>query len=405
MTIHIELQHLLALGAGILILVRPKLLNYIVAGYLIVLGVAGILNLLAAARPLGIPWVASSADGYPQESVVALPRIAINGFGRIGRTITRIAKLRRHYDIIAVNDLADPDDLAYAFKYDSIHGTYEGTVELDGDTMVIDGDPFKVLSEPDPRKLPWRELGADYVVESSGRFRKLDELQWHLDAGARRVLLTVPTKEPLEATLVMGVNDHVVTKDSRIISNASCTTNCAAPLAKVLHDAFGIERGLLTTVHAYTSDQRLIDAPHKDKRRSRSAAANIVPTSTGAARAIGVVMPALAGRLDGLAIRVPVQDGSLCDLTVELSREVDVETVNAAMRAAADGPMQGILYYCTDPIVSSDVIGNSHSCIFDAALTQVIGGRMVKVIGWYDNEWGYSTRMEELIARVARLDA
>ena len=336
---------------------------------------------------------------------MALPRIAINGFGRIGRTITRIAKLRRHYDIIAVNDLADPDDLAYAFKYDSIHGTYEGTVELDGDTMVIDGDPFKVLSEPDPRKLPWRELGADYVVESSGRFRKLDELQWHLDAGARRVLLTVPTKEPLEATLVMGVNDHVVTKDSRIISNASCTTNCAAPLAKVLHDAFGIERGLLTTVHAYTSDQRLIDAPHKDKRRSRSAAANIVPTSTGAARAIGVVMPALAGRLDGLAIRVPVQDGSLCDLTVELSREVDVETVNAAMRAAADGPMQGILYYCTDPIVSSDVIGNSHSCIFDAALTQVIGGRMVKVIGWYDNEWGYSTRMEELIARVARLDA
>jgi glyceraldehyde 3-phosphate dehydrogenase len=336
---------------------------------------------------------------------VALPRIAINGFGRIGRTITRIAKLRRHYDIIAVNDLADPDDLAYAFKYDSIHGTYEGTVELDGDTMVIDGDPFKVLSEPDPRKLPWRELGADYVVESSGRFRKLDELQWHLDAGARRVLLTVPSKEPLEATLVMGVNDHVVTKDSRIISNASCTTNCAAPLAKVLHDAFGIERGLLTTVHAYTSDQRLIDAPHKDKRRSRSAAANIVPTSTGAARAIGVVMPALAGRLDGLAIRVPVQDGSLCDLTVELSREVDFETVNAAMRAAAGGPMQGILYYCTDPIVSNDVIGNSHSCIFDAALTQVIGGRMVKVIGWYDNEWGYSTRMEELIARVARLDA
>jgi len=335
---------------------------------------------------------------------VTVPKIAINGFGRIGRTITRIAKLRKRYDIVAVNDLANPDDLAYAFKFDSIHGVYPGTVECRDDTMVIDSDPFRVLSEADPRKLPWRELGVDYVIESSGRFRSIQELEWHLEAGAKRVLLTVPTREPLDATLVMGVNDHVVTRDSRIISNASCTTNCAAPIAKVLNDSFGLKRGLLTTVHAYTSDQRLIDAPHKDKRRSRSAAVNIVPTSTGAARAVGVVLPELAGRLDGLAMRVPVQDGSLVDLTAELERDVTVEQVNEAMQAAAEGPMRGILSYCTDPIVSTDVIGNGHSSIYDAALTQVLDARMVKIISWYDNEWGYSSRMEELIARVAELD-
>ncbi|MDZ7669965.1 MAG: type I glyceraldehyde-3-phosphate dehydrogenase [Gammaproteobacteria bacterium] len=335
---------------------------------------------------------------------MSVPKIAINGFGRIGRTITRIAKLRKRYDIVAVNDLADPDDLAYAFKFDSIHGVYPGTVECGMSAMVIDSDPFKVLREADPRKLPWRELGVDYVVESSGQFRSIHELEWHLEAGARRVLLTVPTKEPLDATLVMGVNDHVVTRESRIISNASCTTNCAAPIAKVLNDSFGLKRGLLTTVHAYTSDQRLIDAPHKDKRRSRSAAVNIVPTSTGAARAVGVVLPELAGRLDGLAMRVPIQDGSLVDLTAELERDVTVEQINEAMKAAADGPMRGILSYCTDPIVSTDVIGNGHSSIYDAALTQVLDGRMVKVISWYDNEWGYSSRMEELIARVAELD-
>jgi glyceraldehyde 3-phosphate dehydrogenase len=336
---------------------------------------------------------------------MSIPRIAINGFGRIGRTITRIAKLRGHYDVIAVNDLADPDDLAYAFKYDSIHGTYAGRVECTGDTMVIDGDPFKVLRESDPRKLPWRDLGVDYVIESSGRFKKTSELEWHLAAGAKRVIITVPTKDPLPATLVAGVNDHVVTKDTRVISCASCTTNCAAPLAKVLHESFGIKHGLLNTVHAYTSDQRLIDAPHSDKRRSRSAATNIVPTSTGAARTIGVILPELAGRLDGVAMRVPVPDGSIVDLTVELERDVTVEAINDAMRAAAEGPLKGILAYCTDPIVSSDVIGDSHSSIFDAALTQVIGGRMAKVVSWYDNEWGYSTRVEELIERIARFDA
>jgi len=333
-----------------------------------------------------------------------IPRIAINGFGRIGRTVARIAKLRGHYDVVAVNDLADPDDLAYAFKYDSVHGKYPGRVELDGNTLTIDEDPFVVLQEADPRRLPWRELGVDYVIESSGRFRTLAELEWHLDAGAKRVIVTVPTKDPLDATLVTGVNDHVVTENTRIISNASCTTNCAAPLAKVLHEQFGIKRGLLTTVHAYTSDQRLVDAPHRDKRRSRSAATNIVPTSTGAAKAIGMVLPELEGRLDGLAMRVPVPDGSLVDLTVELEIDVTVDAINQAVRSAAHGPMQKIVEYCTDPIVSSDVIGNSHSSIFDAALTQVIGGRMAKVVSWYDNEWGYSTRVEELIARVATFD-
>lgn len=335
---------------------------------------------------------------------MALPRIAINGFGRIGRTVMRIAKLRGHYDVVAVNDLATPDQLAYAFKYDSIHGRYPGSVSLDGDAMAIDGDPFKVLSIKDPAALPWAELGVDYVIESTGKFRYIADLEKHLVAGARRVLLTVPAKEKLSATLVSGVNDQVVTPESTIISNASCTTNCAAPLARVLHERFGIRRGLLTTVHAYTSDQRLIDAPHNDMRRSRSAATNIVPTSTGAAKAIGEVLPDLKGKLDGLAMRVPVSDGSLVDLTVELDRDVTVEQVNAAFLNASETSLKGILEYCTDPIVSSDIIGNSHSSIFDSLLTQVMDKRMVKVISWYDNEWGYSTRMEELIGRLAEMD-
>ena len=333
------------------------------------------------------------------------PRIAINGFGRIGRTITRIAKLRHHYDVVAVNDLAPADQLAYAFKYDSIHGTYPGRVKLDGNVMEIDGDPFMMLSEKDPSKLPWSEYGVDYVIEASGAFRQVSQLEEHLKAGAKRVIVTVPTKDDLPSTVVMGVNDHVVTRDSRIISNASCTTNCAAPLAKVLHENFTIRRGLLTTVHAYTSDQRLIDAPHSDLRRSRNAATNIVPTSTGAARAIGRVLPELDGRLDGLAMRVPVPDGSLVDLTVELGKSVTPDAVNAVMKEAADSTLHGILEYCEDPIVSSDIIGNSHSSIFDADLTQVIDGNFVKVISWYDNEWGYSSRVEELINRLADLDS
>ena len=332
------------------------------------------------------------------------PKIAINGFGRIGRTILRIAKLRDHFDVVAVNDLASADQLAYAFKYDTIHGVFPGEVTVEGERITIAGDQFPVLQERDPARLPWKALGVDYVVESSGVFRSLSALEQHLEAGAKRVVLTVPCKDPLEATLVMGVNDHVVTPEARIISNASCTTNCAAPLAKVLHETVGIKRGLLNTVHAYTSDQRLIDAPHSDKRRSRNAASNIVPSSTGAAKAIGQVLPALAGRLDGLAMRVPVPDGSVVDLTVEVESDTAVEEINAAMRTAAEGPMKDILAYCDEPIVSSDIIGNSHSSIFDAGLTQVMQKRMVKVISWYDNEWGYSTRVEELIGRLAEMD-
>jgi glyceraldehyde 3-phosphate dehydrogenase len=312
--------------------------------------------------------------------------------------------MRRHFDVVAINDLTDPEHLAYVFKYDSVHGIYPGDVRLDGDTMVIDNDPFRVLSEKDPAHLPWRELGVDYVIESTGKFRTLDELEHHLEAGAQRVIVTVPTRDYLESTVVLGVNDHVVTHETRIISNASCTTNCAAPVVLVLHQAFGIKRGLLTTVHAFTSDQRLVDTPHKDFRRSRHATINIVPTSTGAARAIGRVIPALQGKLDGLAMRVPVPDGSVVDLTVDLETPVTVAAVNEALRRAAAGPLKGILQYQEDPIVSSDIVGNSHSSIFDPALTQVIDGTLVKVIAWYDNEWGYSARVEELIGRLAVLD-
>ena len=336
---------------------------------------------------------------------MSLPKIAINGFGRVGRTITRIAKIHGGFDVVAVNDLASPDQLAYAFKYDSNHGTFAGDVSVNGQTMEIDGDSFRVLCETDPAKLPWGELEVDYVIESTGAFRKLVDLRKHLNAGARRVILTVPCKDPLEATLVMGVNDHVITESSHIISTASCTTNCAAPLAKVLDEAFGIKRGMLTTVHAYTSDQRLIDAPHKDKRRSRNAATNIVPTSNGAAKAIGLVLPQLAGKLDGLAIRVPVADGSLVDMTVEVERDVTVAEVNEAMaEAAATGSLKNILAYTDEALVSSDIIGNSYSSIFDSQLTQVMQKRMVKVVSWYDNEWGYSTRVAELIGRLAAMD-
>ena len=335
---------------------------------------------------------------------MAIAKIAINGFGRIGRIVTRIAKLRRQFDVVAVNDLAEPEALAYAFKYDSIHGIYPGEVSVSGNTMTIDGDPFKVLSEKDPGKLPWRELGADYVIESTGKFRKLDELNVHLAQGARRVIVTVPTKDFLESTVVLGVNDHVVTRDARIISNASCTTNCTAPMALILEETFGIKRGLMNTIHAYTNDQRLVDMPHKDYRRSRNAATNIIPTETGAAKAVGLVIPSLKGKLDGLAMRVPVPDGSVVDLTVELKKAATIDEINAAMKAASEGRLKGIMQYCTDPIVSSDIVGNSHSCIFDAELTQVMDGTFAKVIGWYDNEWGYSTRVEDLIVKVAMMD-
>lgn len=333
------------------------------------------------------------------------PKIAVNGFGRIGRTIVRLAKLRDAFDIEVVNDLSPPEALHYSFVYDSIHGIYPGEARLEGDTITVDGDPFDVVSEPDPAKLPWEKYNVDYVIEATGKFRKLDQLEQHLAAGAKRVFLTVPCKDPLESTCVLGVNDHVIREDSKIISNASCTTNCAAPVAKVLHDNFGLRRGLLNTIHAYTSDQRLIDSPHpSDLRRSRNAATNIVPTSTGAARAIGQVIPELKGKLDGLAMRVPVADGSVVDLTVELENEATPEAINEAMREAAEGSLTGILQYNEDPIVSSDIVGNAHSSIFDAPLTQVIDGRFAKVVSWYDNEWGYSSRVADLISRVAKMD-
>ncbi len=334
-----------------------------------------------------------------------MPRIAINGFGRIGRTITRLAKLRGHFDIVAVNDLASPEALHYAFKYDSIHGTYPGSVDVSGTTLTIDGDPMQLLSERDVAKLPWRELGIDYVIESTGQFRRLKDLEKHLTSGAKRVFLTVPSKDPLESTIVMGVNDHVVSAESRIISNASCTTNCVAPVLKVLHDAIGIRRGLLNTVHAYTSDQRLVDSPHEsDFRRSRNAATNIIPTSTGAAQAVGRVIPELAGKLDGLALRVPIPDGSVVDLILDVARPTSVDEINSVVREAAAGPLRGIVEYNTVPIVSSDIVGNSHSSIFDAALTQVVGETLVRAVCWYDNEWGYSSRVEDLIVRVAKMD-
>ncbi len=335
---------------------------------------------------------------------MSVPRIAINGFGRIGRTVTRIAKLRRHFNVVAINDLSGPDQLAYSFKYDSVHGIYPGKVSIEGSTMLVDDDSFMVLGEKDPAKLPWREMEVDYVIESTGKFRRLDDLKTHLQAGARRVIVTVPTKDYLESTIVLGVNDHVLTKDAVIISNASCTTNCSAPLALVLHRSFGIRHGLLNTVHAFTSDQRLVDTPHADFRRSRHASVNIIPTSTGAARAIGRVIPELEGKLDGVALRVPVTDGSVVDLTLELEKPVTVQQVNDAVRAAAEGDLKNVLEYQTDPIVSSDIVGNSHSCIFDSLLTQVIDGTFLKVIAWYDNEWGYSSRVADLIERLAVMD-
>ena len=335
---------------------------------------------------------------------MAVPKIAINGFGRIGRIVTRIAKMRQHFDVVAINDLTDPEYLAYAFKFDSVHGMYPGEVSIEGDILSIDNDPFKVLGEKDPEKLPWRELEVDYVIESTGKFRKISELESHLRAGAKRVLVTVPTKDYLESTVVLGVNDHVLTKEAKIVSNASCTTNCAAPLALVLQREFGIRRGLLTTVHAFTADQRLVDTPHKDFRRSRHASINIIPTETGAARAIGRVIPELAGKLDGMAMRVPVPDGSVVDLTVELEKAVTKEQVNEAVQKWAEGDLKGILQYQKYPVVSTDIIGNSHSSIFDPALTQIMESTLVKVIAWYDNEWGYSSRVEDLISRLAALD-
>jgi len=330
-------------------------------------------------------------------------RVAINGFGRIGRLVFRALRERPGFEVVAVNDLADPKALALLLRYDSVHGRFRGTVEAGEGELKVDGRSVKVLSVRDPSELPWKALDVPFVVESTGAFTRRADLEKHLAAGARKVVLTVPAKDEIDAIVVLGVNDGGLRPEHRVVSNASCTTNCLAPLAKVLQDAFGIEHGLMTTVHAYTNDQRILDLVHKDPRRARAAALNIIPTTTGAARAVGKVIPELKGRLDGYALRVPVPDGSVVDLTATLKRDVTVAEVNAAVKAAAEGSMKGILEYTEDPVVSSDVVGNPVSCLFDAGSTMVMAGRMVKVVAWYDNEWGYSCRVADLLERLARL--
>ncbi|HZM00460.1 MAG TPA: type I glyceraldehyde-3-phosphate dehydrogenase [Planctomycetota bacterium] len=310
---------------------------------------------------------------------------------------------RPEFEIVAINDLAAPEALAHLLKYDTVMGRFGAKVVAREGALEIDGKAIRVTAEKSPANLPWKDLRADVVIESTGIFRKRDEIAQHLAAGAKRVVLTVPAKDEIDAMIVLGVNDQALKQEHRIVSNASCTTNCMAPLAKVLHQAFGVRRGLMTTVHAYTNDQRVADMIHKDLRRARAAAQNIIPTSTGAAKAVGKVIPELKGKLDGTALRVPVVNGSIVDLVAVLDKEVTVETVNAAFRAAAGGPMRGILEYTEDPIVSSDIIGNPHSSVFDAGSTMVIDANMVKVMAWYDNEWGYSCRVADLAQKAAAL--
>lgn len=329
-------------------------------------------------------------------------KIGINGFGRIGRNYFRAALAKgSDIEIVAVNDLTDNKALAHLLKYDSITGRLDATVELDGDNIVVNGKAIRVLEERDPANLPWGELGVEIVIESTGRFTKAEDARKHITAGAKKVLVSAPATGDNVSTLVLGVNEGTYDPATHdVISNASCTTNCLAPLAKVFLDEFGIERGLMTTVHAYTADQNLQDGPHSDLRRARAAAVNIIPTSTGAAKALGLVIPELVGKLDGYALRVPVPTGSITDLTIETTANVTVEQVNAAYKAAAEGPLKGILKYTEDPIVSSDIVNDPHSSIFDAGLTKVIGSQ-VKVASWYDNEWGYSNRLVDLTEYVA----
>lgn len=329
-------------------------------------------------------------------------RIAINGFGRIGRLVFRHMMANKGaVDIVGINDLTDAPTLAHLLKYDSIHGRYQGTIEADGNDLIVDGDRVAISASKAIEDLAWGDV--DVVVEATGKFTKRADLQKHIDNGARRVILTAPAKDELDATVVLGVNDHVLTPDVKIVSNASCTTNCLAPMVKVLLDNFGIRTGFMTTVHSYTNDQRILDLPHSDLRRARAAAVNIIPTSTGAAKALGLVIPEVKGRLDGFALRVPTPDGSVTDFTAVLERAASKEEINAAFKqAAASGPMAGILEYTEDPIVLTDIVGNPHSCILDALSTMVIGD-MVKIVGWYDNEYGYARRIADLVLRLAAL--
>ncbi|MBM3423026.1 MAG: type I glyceraldehyde-3-phosphate dehydrogenase [Chlorobi bacterium] len=327
---------------------------------------------------------------------MAKVKVGINGFGRIGRLVFRQAMNNPKFEIVAINDLCDTKTLAHLLKYDSTHKKFQGDVSTEGDNIIVNGQTISISAQKDPTQLPWQALGCDLVVESTGIFTSREAAAKHITAGAKKVIISAPAKDKIDATIVLGVNENNITGNEEIVSNASCTTNCLAPMVKVLQDTFGITKGFMTTVHAYTNDQNILDLPHKDLRRARSAALSIIPTSTGAAKAIGEVIPELAGRLDGFAMRVPVPDGSVTDLTAILDREASKAEINAAMKAAAEGPMRGYLEYCEDPIVSQDIVGNAHSCIFDSLLT-MSAGNMVKVVGWYDNELGYSTRVVDLL--------
>jgi len=328
-------------------------------------------------------------------------KIGINGFGRIGRLVFRRALELGGYDFVAINDLTDAKTLAHLLKYDSVHGKFKGEVSVEGDEIIVNGDRIKITAEREPANLKWGELGTEVVIESTGVFRSKEQCLKHIEAGAKKVILTVPPKGEVDAMVVLGVNDEVIKGDERVLSNASCTTNCLAPMVKVLNDKFGLVKGFMTTVHSYTNDQNVLDLPHKDLRRARAAAVSIIPTTTGAATAVGKIIPELKGMLDGFSLRVPTPDGSITDLVAILKRDVTKEEINAAMKEAAGGAMKGILEYTEDPIVSADIIGNSHSCIFDADSTMA-NGNMVKVVGWYDNEWGYSCRVVDLVNKIVK---
>jgi glyceraldehyde 3-phosphate dehydrogenase len=331
-------------------------------------------------------------------------KVAINGFGRIGRNVFKIAVKNPNIEVVAINDLTDPKTLAHLLKYDSVHGKFDGTVEASDNAIIVNGKTVPIYAIRNPKELPWSELNVDVAIESTGVFAKAESEKGgykdHLTAGAKKVILTVPAKDAI-TTVVLGVNEDAITADETAYSNASCTTNCLAPLAKVLHENFGIVKGFMNTVHAYTNDQRILDLPHSDLRRARAAAQSIIPTSTGAARAVSLVLPELKGKLDGMAMRVPVPDGSVVDLVLEVEKETTVEEINAAVKAAANGPMKGVLEYTEDPIVSCDIIGNSHSSVFDALSTMVMGKNLIKVVSWYDNEWGYSNRVVDLVTKIS----
>ncbi|MBO6118651.1 MAG: type I glyceraldehyde-3-phosphate dehydrogenase [Bacteroidales bacterium] len=334
-----------------------------------------------------------------------MTKVAINGFGRIGRISFRNMQRKANLEVVAINDLTDAATLAHLLKYDSVHGIFNAEVSSEGDYLIVNGKKIRVFAEKDPANLPWKDLGIDIVIESTGLFKTKELMGKHITAGAKKVILTVPAAkaEDVDATVVLGVNDEVLTKDVTCVSNASCTTNCLAPVAKVLNDKFGIVKGYMNTVHSYTNDQRILDLPHKDLRRARAAACSIIPTSTGAAKAVGLVIPELKGKLDGISMRVPTPDGSVVDLTVELAKNVTKEEINAAIKEAAEGPMKGILEYSEAPLVSIDIVGNNHSSIFDSQLTMVMNGNFVKVVSWYDNENGYSNRVCDLAEKLAAL--